>query len=72
MSFSHILVLEETTDRYVWLSQQQTVLTMIFFWKEQHRKKGAGLQWESRKERADRTGYMGRECVGDKGQGQTY
>ncbi len=43
-------------DQCVWLHQQQTVLTMICLWKEQHRKERAGLQWESRKERADRTG----------------
>lgn len=32
-AFPRILVLEETTDRCVGLSQQQTVLTMIFLWK---------------------------------------
>lgn len=30
----------------------------------QHRKEGDGLQWESRKERADGAGSIGRECGG--------
>lgn len=47
----------------VCLSQQQTVMTMICLGKGQHRKKRAGMQWESRKERADR---IDRECGGDR------
>lgn len=47
-------------------SQQQTVLTAICLWKEQRRKGRAGLQSDGRKEKADRTGQMGRERGGEK------
>lgn len=47
-----------------WVSRY-LVLTLICLWTRQDRKEADVLPWESRKEQADRTGHIGRECGGD-------